>query len=301
MNRKVYLIMYMTIALVVMSFVACGGGSERSNNVQVNVQSTVVNASDGLDLQSVGELAGKAKDAEALEELLNQKGSVNNLDLDEDDKVDYIKVTSDDQGEIRVLVLTAVLSTSGEEQDVATIEIEKTSSGETDVQLHGNEQIYGDNHYHRNHYGVGDYLMARWLYGPRYRPYLSPFGFGYYPGYYGLGYSRVSMGVYSTRTSSMTRGSSYTRSSSNKMSKNVSASRRSSGSAKSSAKVKAPLSKPTASQKSFQARNPSKTVGKGGFGKGKTTAGAKSTSTKSKSSTPRSSTRSASRSKSGGK
>lgn len=46
----------------------------------------------GLDLQALIGLTKQAKNAEELERLLNQPGSINNLDLDEDGNVDYIRV-----------------------------------------------------------------------------------------------------------------------------------------------------------------------------------------------------------------
>lgn len=218
-------------------------------------------AADGLDLKAVGELLKTAKDSEDLEKKLNEPNSINNLDLDEDGKVDFIKVSGDDQNDIRVLKLTAVLSGSGDEQDVANIEIERTADDRANVQVHGNQQMYGRNHYHHSSFGLGEMLLIGWLFSPRYTPYYSPFGYGSYPGYYGRGYGPVSNRSYRDRTGRMTSNSSFGRSRSNQLSRSVTATN-----PKTSSRVKAPLRSPTTSQRRFQARNPSNQVRKGGFG-----------------------------------
>ena len=98
-------------------------------------------AADGLDLQAVGAVLKKAKDAEEFEKLLNDPNvGVNNLDLDENDLVDFIKVTEYGNESVKGFSLTTETATD-QEQEIATIEIEKTSNQEADVQIHGNRQI----------------------------------------------------------------------------------------------------------------------------------------------------------------
>jgi len=64
-----------------------------------------------------------AKDGEHLEKLINDKDTgVNNLDLDEDGKVDYIKVTEYGNDNSKGFSLT-VEPSKGEEQEVATARI----------------------------------------------------------------------------------------------------------------------------------------------------------------------------------
>lgn len=248
---------YCVSLLIVGSLVFYTSCSE--NYYKVNTQVTSY-AADGLDLKAVGELLKTSTDAKDLEKKLNEPNSVNNLDLDEDGKVDFIKVESDDKGSIKVLKLTAVLSGSGEEQDVATIEIERTDD-KANVQVRGNEQMYGHNHYHHSSFGLGQMLLLGWMFSPRYSPYYSPFGYRSYPGYYGRGYGPVSSRSYRNRTGSLTRNSSYNRTRGNSLSRNVT-----STNVKSSSRVKAPLRNPTTSQRRFQARNPSSKVRRGGFG-----------------------------------
>lgn len=263
--RKVFVLMVLPI--LIFSLIGCNG--------QYGSQTTIASyAADGLDLKAVGELLKTSKDAKELEQNLNKKDGVNNLDLDEDGKVDFIKVASDDQQGIRVMKLSAVLSGSGEVQDVATIEIEQKTKEKADVQIRGNEQVYGRNHYHHSSFGMTDALILYWLFRPGYTPYYSRWGRGNYPGYYGGGYAQQPVGNYRNRTNNMTRGSTYASSNTNRLSKQVT-----STSTNSSSRVKAPLKSPTTSQRAFQSRNPSKQVSRsGGFGSRSTRSSSRSRS-----------------------
>lgn len=253
MKSRNYLVL-LVVTAAIFSMIGCNDNYSRTDT------RITAYAADGLDLKAVGELLKTAKDAEDLEQKLNKPGGVNNLDLDEDGKVDFIKVTGDDQKGIRVMKLTAVLSGSGDLQDVATIEIEK-SGDKADVQIRGNEQVYGSNHYYHSNFGLTDALILYWLFGRSYRPYYSPWGWGSYPGYYGRGYAPVPVRTYRSRTGRLDRNSTFSRSSRNRLSRKVAPSSRNV-----SSRVKAPLKRPTTSQKAFQARNPSKQVRRGGFG-----------------------------------
>ena len=235
----------------------------------VNVQ-TVVAASDGLDLKAVGELLKKAENAEQLENLLNSPAQgVNNLDLNEDGKVDYIKVTEYGNDQVKGFSLTTE-PTAGEVQELATIEVEKVTDNDARMQIHGNEQIYGQNYYHHSSFGLTDMLILGYLFRPH-GLYASPFGYSNYPGGYNQ-YGTRSSSAYGNRMNDMTRGSTFQSSKSRAVGGNV----KSPNAGKAAQSVRAPLKNPTASQKQFQAQNPSKQVRSGGFGK-KTTA--KSTST----------------------
>lgn len=221
-------------------------------------------AADGLDLRAVGALLKDAKDAESFEKLINDQATgVNNLDLNEDGKVDYISVTEFGKDDVRGFSLTTELE-KGEVQEVATISIEKAADGSARVQTEGNSNIYGQNHYYHSSWspGFGTGLMMGYLFAPH-SFYRSPYGYGHYPSHYGS-YSSVPSSSYKSRVDSRTAGSQFSkgRHQNGKMLGAV----RSPNSGKSSARVKAPLRNPTAAQKSFQAKNPSKSRS-GGFGR----------------------------------
>jgi len=231
-----------------------------SDEYNVNVQSNI-NASDGLDLKAVGPLLKKAKNAEELEKLLNDSSvGVNNLDLDEDDKVDYINVTEYGEGNSRGFSLSVKMGQGDDTQEIATIELKKKGD-QADIQITGNQQIYGHNHYyHSNWNSLGSIFLMSYLFRPH--PfYYSPWRYGYYPSYYSS-YRRVPHSTYrnrgSVKATSTMRKSTKNRSNSNLKSPN---------SGKSSSKVRATLKNPTNSQKSFQTRNPSKRIRSGGFGR----------------------------------
>lgn len=164
---------------------------------------TVTGSSDaasGLDLQSVGELFRNSEDAEAFERKLNDPATgINNMDLNEDGEVDYIRVVDMAEGDTHVLALQIQLSET-EFQDVATIEIEKADK-EYVVQIHGNVHIYGPNVYLRP-VGVNWATVAfiSWLYHPHYHPYISPYRFGYYPIWW-RSYHPVAFHLYRNRLS----------------------------------------------------------------------------------------------------
>ena len=257
MNEKFYIVLLIFFA----GFVAwaLGRGCRTQEQYNVSVQ-TINTAADGLDLEKLGPLIKKASSAEKLEQLLNDKSEgVNNLDLDEDGKVDFIKVTEYGDANAQGFSLTAEPA-AGEEQEIATIEVEKVNDREANVEVNGSREIYGHNHYRHSSFGIGDYLLLSYLFRPH-TPYMSPWHYGRYPNYYGR-YSTVPQQEYARRTASS--GGAFRSSSTSAMKSDIT----SPNQGKTANSIKAPLRNPTSSQKSFQARNPSqKTVRKGGFGK----------------------------------
>lgn len=234
-------------------------GTTRQDNYNVNVQ-TVITADQGLNLMAVGELLKKAKDGAEFEQLVNSPNNgVNNLDLNEDGQVDYIFVTEYGDSRVKGFSLTTQPA-PGEVQEVATIEVEK-SSDQANVQIHGNEQIYGNNHYHRSSFGLMDFLILSWMFQPR-PLFASPYGYGNYPGSY-RPYATQPNQNYQRNMRNATQNSTFA--SSNRSTVNSGA--KSPNAGKNAQSVKAPLKNPTSSQKAFQQRNPSKQVKSGGFGR----------------------------------
>lgn len=236
--------------------------SYSTSNYNVSVQQTIAeDAASGLDLKAVGELVKKATSGAELERLLNDSSvGINNLDLDENGSVDYIKVTEYGSGNQKGFSLTVDLA-EGETQEVATIEIEKLADGRANIQTHGNSHIYGNNHYYHNNTSLTDVLLISWLFSGNRGFYSSPYGYGNYPGSY-RSYPSRNYDSYQRDMQRNTQGSSYTRSSSSNLSKETA----SPNANKTAKNIKAPLKNPTTAQKSFQARNPSKKVKSGGFG-----------------------------------
>ena len=211
-------------------------------------------AAEGLDLTAVGELFRKCANSEKFEKELNdQDNGINNLDLNEDGEVDYLRVVEQSSNQTRIVILQVPL---GEKdfQDVATLEVEKQGSN-YNVQIHGNEQIYGVNHYvypPRIRWGTVGFVS--WLFAPRYRPYVSPYRYGYYPSYY-RPRRPVSINIYRNTTVRYTRNVTY-----RVVNKSRVVSAKKIYKPKTSVKVTRTLRNPTKSQKTYQARTKTKTT-----------------------------------------
>lgn len=259
------------------SFRSCSSSSRYGDTYNVSVQQVDgADAASGLDLQAVGALVKQAKTGEEFERLLNSPSvGLNNLDLDEDGAVDYIKVAEYGSGNVKGFSLTVDLGPD-QTQEIATIEVEKTGDGQARVETHGNRNIYGANHYYHNSFGLTDMLLLGWLFNSNRPHYSSPYGYNSYPSYYGR-YQPSSYDRYRQRTRTVNSGSNW--SSSNRST--VSSAATSPNAGKTASNIKAPLQNPTTSQKSFQARNPSKTVGSGGFGRATSSPSIKKTSSSS--------------------
>lgn len=167
---------------------------------KITVAAAASGAAEGLDLTAVGELFKSSANLEAFERALNDPDvGVNNLDLDADGKVDFIRVVEETGEGVHLIILQVPLA-ENEFQDVATIEVEKTGAEQYSMQVHGNDIVYGTDYY----VTPSDVHIHRWpiiaiLYGPVYRPYRSIFYFGHYPNWWRL-HVPLAFHVYRART-----------------------------------------------------------------------------------------------------
>jgi hypothetical protein len=229
--------------LVGVLLVSCSNNNDRP---LPNATVTVVDegAKDaGLDLQALGELVKKSPSPAKLEEALNKPGSINNLDLDKDGKVDYIKVNEEAGKDGKKDLKFVDESADGTKTEVADVSIDKGSDNQGNMNVAGNQTIYGNNNSYHSSFPIGEVLLMAYLFAPH-PMYYSPFGFGAYPGYY-RPYAPVPMASYRTTVNT------YTSHPTGTLAKPA-PSRSLSGS--------------THSQKSFGVRSSSKPVGSGGFG-----------------------------------
>ena len=272
-----------------------------ATNTDTTTTVTQTNAAEGLDLKALTLLVKEVKDAAELEKRLNTSGGINNLDLDANGKVDYIKVTEYGTSDHKGFSFTVEV-TPGDVQEVANIELEK-SENQVAVNTYGNQSIYGPGYSYRSSFGMSDMLVTAWLFGAFDRPvYRSPYGYGNYPTYYGGGYNRVPTSQYSGKVKSFSqqrqtpsapiRQSVSNSDSTKKSFSSSTTSQAPSGSGgfgrstatssssplkspnagKNATTVKAPLSNPTQAQRSFQtktaqARAASQPARSGGFGR----------------------------------
>ncbi|HET6990852.1 MAG TPA: hypothetical protein VFJ43_05985, partial [Bacteroidia bacterium] len=99
---------------------------------------------DNLDLPAVLNLFRSSNTLEEFEKKLNTKDNhINNLDLDGDNHVDYIRVVDNMKDNIHAIVLKDPVSAT-ESQDVAVIELKKNGDESAQVQIVGDEELYGE-------------------------------------------------------------------------------------------------------------------------------------------------------------
>ena len=98
---------------------------------------------DYLNLYAVLDLFQKSKTIEDFEKDLNLESmGVNNLDLNNDSKVDFIKVETQQDDDDFMFILRDAISEK-ETQDVAVIYVSKNENNKITLQIVGNEALYG--------------------------------------------------------------------------------------------------------------------------------------------------------------
>lgn len=124
----------------VMIACTCATGSLRA---EVPQDSTGL-PGDNFSLEGALEMFKKAGSPEEFEKMINtEDNQVNNLDLNGDGDIDYIKVIDKGDGDAHAFILQDVVS-ANESQDIAVIELEKTGSNDAVLQIVGDEDIYGE-------------------------------------------------------------------------------------------------------------------------------------------------------------
>lgn len=147
------------------------------------VEAKDTDISDNLDLEAVASVFGESKDLEEFEKKLNDpETQISNLDLNEDGEVDYLRVTETSKGDTHLVTIQAVIG-KDQYQDVATIDVEKKSKDETQVQVVGDVYMYGPGYIIEPVY-VHPPIIFVFFWSPIYHPWHSPFYWGYYPPYY---------------------------------------------------------------------------------------------------------------------
>lgn len=148
-------------------------------------------AGDNLDLQGVLQLFEKSSSVEDFENRLNKENNeVNNLDLNEDGFVDYIRVVDYSDDKVHSLTLQVPYS-NDEAQDVAVILLEDKGDENTVIQIVGDEDLYGDDYIvepsgedEKEVVNVHQWPLVRFVYAPNYRVWSSPWRYGLYPNWY---------------------------------------------------------------------------------------------------------------------
>ena len=242
------------IGVSLFSWLLMSCGKSRTEYVTTIVQT----AADGLDLQAVTDLATRSKSAEDFEKKLNSPGNVvNNLDLNEDDVVDFIKVTEVHDTAARGFSLTTEVA-EGDEQELCTIQFEE-ENGQANVNTQGNQSLYGNNHHYHYTSSLSNILLWSYLWNSH-SPYSSRWGWNNYPGEY----QRAKPRSYQQYNAAH-KGKPYRTAIKKTSVSGAKQPMKSPNLNKTATKIKAPLKNPTRTQRAFQSRNPSKTLSRGGF------------------------------------
>ena len=157
------------------------------SSVQVQSQTTVYaknsDISDNLDLRAVASMFGESANLQDFERRLNDpRYQISNLDLNDDNQVDYLRVIESVENRTHVVIIQAVLDRDVY-QDIATIDVERDNYNKVSVQIVGNSYLYGANYIYEPVYNVVPVIYTSfWV--TNYRPYYSSWGWNYYPRYY---------------------------------------------------------------------------------------------------------------------
>lgn len=169
---------------------------------------------DNLNLYATLKIFQESETLELFEKKLNDKESnINNLDLNGDNQIDYIRVIDNVDNNVHVITLQVSISRN-ENQDVAVI-IVQNNNNKINIQLIGDEALYGKNYIiepnmldedgrpngrtpnpgytgSRTTVVINNYTtteiyswpVIRYMYAPSYRPWYSPWYWDYYPTYW---------------------------------------------------------------------------------------------------------------------
>ncbi len=156
---------------------------------------------DNFDLYGALELFKESSSTEEFEKALNSKDKqINNLDLNQDGFVDYVKVVDRSTKNDKILILQDVIS-ENESQDIAVLEMEKKGENAARLQIIGDEALYGkdyiiepkeensadektvvsNNTQTTVYVNVWSWPGVNWIYGPRYSVWSSPYHWRVYP------------------------------------------------------------------------------------------------------------------------
>jgi hypothetical protein len=168
---------------------------------------------DNLNLYAVMKLFQESETLEGFEKNLNDENSkINNLDLDGDNYIDYIRVMDYADGNVHTIVLQVPVS-KNENQDVAVFTVQREADGRVYIQLIGDQALYGKDYIIEPYYDtsgnkatpnpgyagnttqqvtivnttpaqIASWPVITYIYMPAYSPWRSSWYWGYYPPYW---------------------------------------------------------------------------------------------------------------------
>jgi hypothetical protein len=188
-------------------------GSATTMKAQSRDEESLGLPGDNLNLYAVMKLFQESATLEGFEKSLNDENSkINNLDLDGDNYIDYIRVIDYADGNVHTIVLQVPVSRN-ENQDVAVFTVQRESDGRVYIQLIGDEELYGKDYIIEPYYDtsgnketpnpgyignttqeitivnttpaqIASWPLITYIYMPAYSPWHSSWYWGYYPPYW---------------------------------------------------------------------------------------------------------------------
>jgi hypothetical protein len=154
---------------------------QAQNRTYVNALNTQI--SDNLDLRAVASIFGESQNLSDFERRLNDPiFPISNLDLNNDNQVDYLRVVESVKNQTHLVVIQAVLDRYIY-QDIATIDVERDAFNKITIQLVGNTHLYGSNCIYEPIYYSNPRIFSL-FWASNYRPYSSTWSWNYYPKHY---------------------------------------------------------------------------------------------------------------------
>lgn len=157
--------------------------SHSQSRSQRTVQGSLLSFSD-FDLETVVAVVkeNKVNGAQELEKFINSDNGVNNVDVDKDGKIDYVRVVEGRSGSNITLDMQAKPTSGGEEVTVANLTFSQTAGSEQ-LTVQGGYPSYVDGHqnhhysYSSNRSGlsVGEAVFLAWLLSPGRTMYMQPY------------------------------------------------------------------------------------------------------------------------------
>ena len=211
-------IRFLSFLIIAMSFSGLTAFSQTSDTGELGLPG------DNLDLYAVLDLFQKSKTIEDFEKSLNdEKKKINNLDLNDDKKIDFIKVETKKDGDDFTFILRDPISKT-ETQDVAVIMVSKDKNKKISLQIIGDKDLYGKDYIvepapkgsggvtANPAYTGADPVtvnvpastttvvveqapIVQYVYSPAYVPYYPPYYYGYYPPWFGFA-TVMAVGIY---------------------------------------------------------------------------------------------------------
>jgi hypothetical protein len=195
---------FLTTAVLLAMFATC-----TTKAAQTNQEEYLGLPGDNLNLYAVMKLFQESQTLETFERNLNDENfRINNLDLNGDNFIDYIKVVDYVDRDVHNIVLQVAVNPR-ENQDIAVFTVQRFSNGQVQIQLIGDEQLYGRNYiiepiadeqyasqtpnpgYTGNgtvvrttYYEIAAWPLIRFIYMPNYVVWNSDWHWGYYPSYW---------------------------------------------------------------------------------------------------------------------